>query len=121
MKEYFKPDRSNRPKSQEDMYSKTVEAYPETEISGILQDGRIYINESCIVDGMYWLDHYYFAAADIENFSTEQLKLLIENSGVDLIEKDESVESVSFDSQKIEDAQKRSIWEFKIIRVLDTL
>ena len=117
--DFFKPDRSNRPRDENTMFAKSVEFQPGKEFSGELSDGRIYINESSVIDGSIWMDYYYFDIKGIETASTDELKILIENSGIDLMENDHSVEKVMFDSRKVKDALERDIWEFLIARIMD--
>ena len=110
--DYLKPDRSNRPTDADDPTGGTTELGVGKERTVELADGRIALVEIASVDGCT-LVYYYFDRSGLEDASTEELKGLFEEVGVNF-EPSEDWFEAHFGNTKKDDAQGRPIWEFQV-------
>ena len=118
MQKYFIPDRSNRPKSVEDIGGRVTEAFSNSKLRGEFEDGRPFVLEMVVIDGLPAF-YFYFDSSDIKAASVDELKHLVDGvTGKQLPPIRPDVE-LSYSAKAIKDGQDRDIWEFCIFALCD--
>jgi hypothetical protein len=113
--EFFQPDRSHRPKGSNDRNGEVVELDSESTIKSSLADGRPYIMERVIIDGLSLVHYFYFDAKGIKDTRLDDIVALFNASGMDLHKLPDNTDSVTINSKSIEDAKDREIIELQAV------
>ncbi len=113
MKKYFIPDRSDRSESFNGITGTVTELPSLAGNENYLKDGRPFVTEFAVIDGIWHADYYYFDASDLEDASSDELGVLLEEVGI-FFRKDKSFKGIF--PELIKDTQNRDIWEVQILR-----